>query len=189
MSNNSYYELLRDPQWQRKRLEIMQRADFECEECGSKDSTLSVHHSYYEKGLMPWDYPSESLHCLCWKCHQQAQELMLAIKRMMGKVGVYHWRLEQILGYLTAHADNNSDDPGAQTITITSRGMASGVGDVWGLTEFQVEALCDSDGTLPLNRVQAVCWIPVGFKPDLDEASWQKVNSVLAQMGHVEVPS
>lgn len=32
----TYYELLKDPRWQRKRLEVMQRANFECEDCHKK---------------------------------------------------------------------------------------------------------------------------------------------------------
>lgn len=64
-----YSELLRDPRWQKKRLEIMQRDDFACIECGDSESTLNVHHCYYQKGRMPWDYPDKSLITLCEPCH------------------------------------------------------------------------------------------------------------------------
>jgi len=30
---HSYYELLKHPKWQKKRLEILQRANFECVKC------------------------------------------------------------------------------------------------------------------------------------------------------------
>lgn len=75
MSKSSYWELLKHPKWQEKRLEIMQRAGFACEECGDKETTLNVHHGYYRKGADPWDYPSGSLHCLCEPCHEQAEAL------------------------------------------------------------------------------------------------------------------
>ena len=31
---------------------------------------LHVHHSYYQKGRTPWDYPDEALQTLCWVCHE-----------------------------------------------------------------------------------------------------------------------
>lgn len=43
MSKTSYYEQLKDPRWQKKRLEIMNRANFKCEECGDSENMLSVH--------------------------------------------------------------------------------------------------------------------------------------------------
>jgi hypothetical protein len=66
----TYTEKLKDPRWQRKRLEIMERDDFRCCECGDKDSTLNVHHLYYEKGNDPWDYANCFLKCLCASCHE-----------------------------------------------------------------------------------------------------------------------
>lgn len=65
----TYAEKLKDPRWQKKRLEIMQLADFACEMCDDKDSTLHVHHRYYVKGRLPWQYPNFALQCLCSGCH------------------------------------------------------------------------------------------------------------------------
>ncbi len=64
-----YSEKRRDPRWQRKRLEIMGRDDFTCQQCGSTTSTLNVHHRYYEPGRDPWDYPNGALITLCEDCH------------------------------------------------------------------------------------------------------------------------
>ena len=52
-ADKSWFEMLRDPRWQKKRLEVMQLAVFNCEDCGASDKTLNVHHSYYEKGRPP----------------------------------------------------------------------------------------------------------------------------------------
>ena len=71
----NYYELLKDPRWQKKRLEVMERAGFECEECENNEVTLNVHHTYYEKGKMPWEYPTESLQCLCEECHKRTKQV------------------------------------------------------------------------------------------------------------------
>src|SRR5690348_3148284 len=84
----SYYDLLRHPNWQRKRLEVLSRSRFQCEDCGAADKTLNVHHSYYERGLKPWDYPVESLHCLCEDCHKKAQDRLQLLHRMIGTLGL-----------------------------------------------------------------------------------------------------
>ena len=31
---------------------------------------LHVHHTYYQKGRMPWEYPENSLQTYCWQCHE-----------------------------------------------------------------------------------------------------------------------
>lgn len=65
-----YSKKLRDPRWQRKRLEIMERDSFTCQSCYDNESTLNVHHTYYEYGNDPWDYPEGSLITLCERCHE-----------------------------------------------------------------------------------------------------------------------
>lgn len=75
----TYWEKLKDPRWQKKRLEIMQRDDFSCQVCSSKDNTLNVHHRIYRKGKSPWEYEESDLVTLCEKCHgevtKQNQEI------------------------------------------------------------------------------------------------------------------
>lgn len=67
-----YWEKLRDPRWQKKRLEIMERDKFKCCQCGDMSSTLNVHHGYYERGLDPWEYDDDTLWTLCERCHEDA---------------------------------------------------------------------------------------------------------------------
>lgn len=70
MSKKSYAEKLKDPRWQKRRLEIMQRDNWTCVACGDKDSTLNVHHKYYDDDAEgPWDYSDYALVTLCEKCH------------------------------------------------------------------------------------------------------------------------
>jgi hypothetical protein len=66
----TYSEKLKDPRWQRKRLEIMERDGFACQECGDEKSTLAVHHAYYVSKREPWEYPNWSLSTLCDNCHK-----------------------------------------------------------------------------------------------------------------------
>lgn len=70
-----YQRLLLDPRWQRKRLEILSRDEFQCRHCGAKEKTLHVHHSYYRKGRAPWEYEDSSLVTLCDDCHQVDHEV------------------------------------------------------------------------------------------------------------------
>lgn len=57
------------PLWQKKRLEIMNRDEFACMDCGEQEQTLNVHHAYYIKNREPWQYPSFALKTLCKSCH------------------------------------------------------------------------------------------------------------------------
>lgn len=67
---SKYSSMLRDPRWQKKRLEIMERDKFTCLSCGAKDKTLNVHHMYYRTGKKVWEYESDSLKTLCEDCHE-----------------------------------------------------------------------------------------------------------------------
>lgn len=70
MKQKSYAELLKDPRWQKKRLEIMQRDNFTCQLCGSKSNVLNVHHKRYIDGKYPWEYSGNILVTLCEDCHK-----------------------------------------------------------------------------------------------------------------------
>lgn len=47
MKKEIYSEKLKDPRWQKKRLEILNRDEFACRFCGDNKSTLNVHHISY----------------------------------------------------------------------------------------------------------------------------------------------
>jgi hypothetical protein len=74
MTKLSYSEQLKHPNWQRKRLEILQRADFRCERCQGSESTLHVHHKHYVKGRLAWEYTAAELSALCETCHTDAHD-------------------------------------------------------------------------------------------------------------------
>lgn len=118
----AYWELLKDPRWQRLRLEVMERAGFRCEDCADHRKTLNVHHSYYLKNRAPWEYPSESLVCLCEDCHVVAERQLAEIKQS------YALRCkdarEMVLGFV--RAINAASGPG-NPIPLESYGVACGV--------------------------------------------------------------
>jgi hypothetical protein len=68
-----YLQLLRDPRWQKVRLDVFQRDGWTCKHCYSTTETLQVHHKRYLPGRRPpWESPLEDLVTLCEVCHQQA---------------------------------------------------------------------------------------------------------------------
>lgn len=64
----TYGEKLKDPRWQKLRLEVMERDDWKCRVCFSEGSTLAVHHQKYT-GANPWDADPRDLVTLCEDCH------------------------------------------------------------------------------------------------------------------------
>ena len=65
----TYSEKLKDPRWQKRRLEIMNRDKFRCCLCYDGIKTLHVHHKYYTHDTEPWDYPDDVFQTLCEDCH------------------------------------------------------------------------------------------------------------------------
>jgi len=66
---NDYSELLKDPRWQKKRLEILERDKFQCRACEDITTTLHIHHLFCDYKLKPWEYNNKELLTLCKNCH------------------------------------------------------------------------------------------------------------------------
>lgn len=96
----SYAEKLRDPRWQKVRLEVLDRASWRCGICCKKDKTLHVHHGYYEKGLDPWEYETQTLWSLCEDCHKKTETVLRNIREQLGTI--HPQSLPAILGILEA---------------------------------------------------------------------------------------
>lgn len=130
MSKLSYSDLLRDPRWQRRRLEILNRAEFKCEECEDSTSTLHVHHKKYRKGAMPWEYSDAELQALCESCHSAGHQLREALDTALAELPL--WILEQIVGYAESevaiiHANFCSDN--VDLVHVRSPPHAEGIMD------------------------------------------------------------
>lgn len=65
----TYAEKLKDPRWQKKRLEILERDGFICNICFDSSTTLHVHHIYYSRSGNPWDVDENDLITVCEHCH------------------------------------------------------------------------------------------------------------------------
>ena len=73
--NQRYIEKFKDPRWQKKRLQILERDNWVCQSCGDDISMLIVHHlSYDDEAEGPWDYPDLLLITLCQECHFSAHK-------------------------------------------------------------------------------------------------------------------
>ena len=104
---SAYWEKLRDPRWQRKRLEIMERAGFKCEECGSDKNTLNVHHLIYHKGHDPWEYDGSELKCLCEGCHEVWHKLKDIALDLLKEMDIKSTREFLGAGYAVAMRDGH----------------------------------------------------------------------------------
>lgn len=71
MPKGDYAEKLKDPRWQKKRLLILERDQWTCQQCYDTESTLVVHHRRYLPDVEPWDYPENLLITLCKDCHEE----------------------------------------------------------------------------------------------------------------------
>ena len=95
-----YSELLKDPRWQKRRLEILNRDNWTCQICGAKDKMLHVHHTCYEKGKKPWEYPDKILITLCEECHKNEDRCKKYIQdhlRYFAKDGITNYELSELL--------------------------------------------------------------------------------------------
>lgn len=72
------------PLWQKKRLEVLDSANYQCERCFDDESQLHVHHKHYIKGRKIWEYESSELVALCSSCHEQIH----AEKDLLGQIAM-----------------------------------------------------------------------------------------------------
>jgi hypothetical protein len=93
----SYTDLLRDPRWQRRRLEVLEKASWTCSECAENLRTLHVHHLRYIKGNSPWDYDDVDLAVLCDKCHDRWHRTMKDLEFSIARMPMA--AMESLAGY------------------------------------------------------------------------------------------
>lgn len=115
MNKKEYFESFKDPRWQKKRLEILERDNFTCCLCESKASQLHVHHTIYFEDTFPWEYPNRCLKTLCDNCHKEEhEELFDCLKQMshtlryLGYLSNEIWDLSDILGSIKMKADTKT---------------------------------------------------------------------------------
>jgi hypothetical protein len=103
MKKNEFFDQYKDPRWQKKRLQIMERDEFMCQNCFDSESTLNVHHKYYIHGKSPWEYSNELLITLCEGCHEWEEDkkyIILDFTKVLLSEGYSASELVQLLELL-----------------------------------------------------------------------------------------
>lgn len=131
MSKPTYSELLTDPRWQKKRLQILERDAFTCRDCGDAKNTLHVHHCYYAKGA-PWETEDLCLLTLCESCHEKRGEL--------------EWDAKKMLAQITSRLGNTEDDESLKELVDSLAAMVGALhGENWHLISPMVIDQIDFD--------------------------------------------
>jgi hypothetical protein len=102
----TYSEKLKDPRWQRRRLEVLEAAGWKCSQCESTDQTLHVHHNFYRSRTEPWNYPDHALRVVCEECHDLAEEQRAEFKQLSEALfedaeGI-GFAVESVIGFMKA---------------------------------------------------------------------------------------
>lgn len=82
-NRSDYARKMKDPRWQRRRLQIFERDDYHCCLCGDGESTLHVHHLFYGDGE-PWEAEERHLLTLCEGCHDAETEGLYPALKQLG---------------------------------------------------------------------------------------------------------
>lgn len=98
----SYFEKLKDPRWQKRRLDVFQSANFACEYCSDDTSPLHAHHLEYISLRNPWEYDDSQLICLCDGCHRRWHEARDVLNGVLA--GLTEAGLDRVMGYALAIA-------------------------------------------------------------------------------------
>lgn len=88
MKKGAYFRLLKTEPWFLKRLEVLERDNGCCVRCGSKKN-LHVHHTYYQAGKLPWQYPINAYETLCKDCHSKEHDVKDNTERTKRKTKAY----------------------------------------------------------------------------------------------------
>ena len=86
---SAYRELLRRSEWQKKRLQILERDNWRCVWCHDANVNLQVDHKRYERGKMPWEIGDQYLQTLCERCHVRATNLRDRIRDLVADMNLY----------------------------------------------------------------------------------------------------
>lgn len=113
-----YSDKLRDPRWQKKRLEIFNRDKFKCTNCGSGHKELHVHHEIYSGE--PWDAPNEYLKTLCHVCH-----LKETTKNKLPSVDEMERQRDMLLDRIKGEGTPSAKNTWMQAVNIIEREIAN----------------------------------------------------------------
>lgn len=154
---NAFFKQYKHPNWQKKRLEILERDDYTCVQCQETEKELQVHHGYYGRNMKPWDYPEETLWSLCDDCHKRNQHFLDEIKRLLGEANLDD--LQVTLGFLKGLIANHrqlADEEGSDVLIPVGAWpddieQLFGLGYFFGISGEEVHAK-SKDGMVTMRR-------------------------------------
>lgn len=130
MPVETYSDKLKNPKWQRCRLEVMQRDNFTCTLCGDDRTTLNVHHEDYSGN--PWEISHELLKTVCQHCHAVIHKLSeYKITNIHKKISINRrcWEVVALTTtdtvYLYLFFDTNEYTDKTEIITVTPNNKAA----------------------------------------------------------------
>lgn len=128
MRDSFYSSKLKDPRWQRRRLEVLQRDEFTCRMCGDSKSTLHVHHKRYVKGRQPWEYEGRDLVSVCEACHEDAHQVMYEAIQLMASLSLDNmpWSIQSVLPVVAGFAGATEKSSGMDLFQIHPREYMAG---------------------------------------------------------------
>ena len=127
---SDFFQKYKHPKWQAKRLSVLERDKFTCQQCRSAEKTLHVHHKIYRKSANPWDYADSDLITLCEDCHDAAGECAKALKEAIAQM--HPSQVERLLGVAEAMVaddacqaalDRAGREAGYEQLTFPIRGF------------------------------------------------------------------
>lgn len=75
-SNNlNYNNQLKSKEWKDFRKEVFKIKGKKCEICGSTNH-LNIHHPFYTKGKLAWEYNPSDMMVLCHDCHKKIHNII-----------------------------------------------------------------------------------------------------------------
>lgn len=70
----NYNRQLKSKEWKNFRKEVFKTKGKKCEICGSTKH-LNIHHPFYTKGKLAWEYNPSDMMVLCHKCHKKIHNI------------------------------------------------------------------------------------------------------------------
>lgn len=112
MKQTTYQRKLSHPEWQRKRLEILNRDNFTCQYCEAKDKELHIHHIYYLPNTLPQNYPDDAYTTLCYECHLFEEDELSAlgknIMNLLRNKGANSFQISELMGAIRESSEKVS---------------------------------------------------------------------------------
>lgn len=133
----AFSDQYKHPLWQKRRLQILDTHGWQCNDCGSSEKTLHVHHKQYFKDRMLWEYSDDELVALCDECHKSAHHVLDRIKEILVTVDTVE-AFALLAGYFGRFGEIN---PGVVEEARQMKGLEFASGFVASLSQHSIEEI------------------------------------------------